>query len=826
MAARGTNMSLASELLQLIDEEEYIQTIPPFEEDDYLNKNEVCSLKKMTSSKLWVDNRKFVTRQNTPITSGLFEMIGSSVSKSASDTKAEACDYLLDPDNKNLRSVIKNSLKGMELSYSKWITKLSEVHPPCDSVVLYLLCKTFKRHAVVLTSSKIWSTFKAGNRTPLDMFVKADFVLLWLGDNRFAEVKPLRTATNTLGSLVEWQQLTDSIHVVHDKRQKEKKARKPRQPKQPRQPEQTLETDSPAVSTPRKGRKRESKVQIDYKSMHNEGLTARSPKQHKRLLRASGPSESRIESQRMITRELLQKQTIAKGYDTTAKIVGTCIKTEKLDDKSAVKLKIKTEMKQKPDEPEQNVQKRIKLEASEIHMVHRKNPADSNKTWRYIHPSGSPCGRRHCLRGNLRSDELPDLITTTTTTTDTAKTSSEPIVSTPPAADQSVGKTLGKESVFHTETTRTVSTPHSTDQAVGIREATVDVSTVSTTRTPTKEGIPSESTNTTTTTALSIELPQVLVSTPQTDPTAITTGGSVLPNVTRVHDKPTVDVTREADIQTAQTLLELHETLGLPENNLMDAYDNSEIMPVDAPQVPDYSDSYPLATLNDNDTDATVEYADENEPANKDTEYVTANPAPPNDGDQSPPGRFKMRHHGIRRHVSSPTTKPKKFHCIYCSTTTDSKRELNTHHRSRHGIMRCVDCDKTFPTPDSLQRHRYIHQQEHEHYKCEICDYITAFESDMQRHKIQHVDERMWDCTGSNCERSFKRKSDMISHAKTHTNEDQRCPAQGCDYSNKDPRNLKRHMKRHSNMKPLKCPMCPERFKHYQQLKRHKENHP
>ena len=151
---------------------------------------------------------------------------------------------------------------------------------------------------------------------------------------------------------------------------------------------------------------------------------------------------------------------------------------------------------------------------------------------------------------------------------------------------------------------------------------------------------------------------------------------------------------------------------------------------------------------------------------------------------------------------------------------------MNAHHRSSHGIMTCVDCDKTFPTPDALQRHRYIHQQNHEHFKCEICDYITAFESDMKRHKIQHVDEKMWDCTNSNCDRSFKRKSDMTSHAKTHTNDDQKCPAQGCDYSNKDPRNLKQHMKCHSNVKPLKCPMCQERFKHYQQLKRHKENHP
>ena len=825
MAARGTNISLASELMQLIDEEEYVQAIPTFRNDDYLNKNEVCSLKKMTSGKLWVDNRKFVTRQNTPIASGLFEMIGASVSKSASDTKAEVCDFLLDPDNKNLRSIIKSSLKDMDISYDKWIAKLSDMHPPCDSVVLYLLCKTYKRHAVVLTSSKIWSTFKAGNRTPLDMFVKADFVLLWLGDNRFAEIKPLKTVTNTLGSLVEWQQLTDSIHVIQDKRRTEKRARKPRQPQQPKSPPKTK---SPEVSTPRKGRKRQSKVQIDYKSMHNKGLIVKSPKQRKILPKASGPSESRIESQRMITRELLQKQTKAKGYETTAKIIGTCIKEEKKDSKPLIKIELKRECDSKQD-----ALKRIKIEASEIHMVHRTNPADSAKTWNYIHPSGSPCGRKHRLIGNLRADELPDLIPT-----DTTYRCAES-VSTPHSSNIAADDT-GKPTPPSTTKLLPVSTPPATVQQSEIDEPIAN-----------REDNEQNSAQDITQSELNVGTTTDRVSTPQTNPVDPTPGGStaldlhtqestvvnvptltrtVPPTVTRVQYESTLTTSQEAEIQTAKTLLELHETLDLPEDNLLAEYDNADIMPVNAPPLPDYSKDHPLPVSNDpNDTDATIEYSDENPKTGNDASDLPNLPDSHVDeehGEQSPPGKFNFRHHGIRRNLGSPKAKTKRFQCIYCPIITDSKREMNAHHRSSHGIMTCVDCGKTFPTPDALQRHRYIHQQNHEQFKCEICDYITAFESDMKRHKIQHVDEKMWDCTDPACDRSFKRKSDMISHAKTHDNDDQRCPAQGCNYSNKDPRNLKRHMKCHSNIKPLKCPVCPERFKHYQQLKRHKENHP
>ena len=55
--------SMASELLDMISVEEYISSIPAFPSTDYLNKNELGSLKKMISGKLWTDTRKFMSRQ-------------------------------------------------------------------------------------------------------------------------------------------------------------------------------------------------------------------------------------------------------------------------------------------------------------------------------------------------------------------------------------------------------------------------------------------------------------------------------------------------------------------------------------------------------------------------------------------------------------------------------------------------------------------------------------------------------------------------------------------------------------------------------------------
>ena len=41
-------------------------------------------------------------------------------------------------------------------------------------------------------------------------------------------------------------------------------------------------------------------------------------------------------------------------------------------------------------------------------MIKHKDPKDATKTWRHVHPSGSPCGRRYLLR-SLGPTELPDL---------------------------------------------------------------------------------------------------------------------------------------------------------------------------------------------------------------------------------------------------------------------------------------------------------------------------------------------------------------------------------------------------------------------------------
>ena len=159
----------------------------------------------------------------------------------------------------------------------------------------------------------------------------------------------------------------------------------------------------------------------------------------------------------------------------------------------------------------------------------------------------------------------------------------------------------------------------------------------------------------------------------------------------------------DTEIETANTLLSLGSL-----ENIDKIVDNEALLLVDKPRLNDFTKE--LATqerkeqpADDSDSDRTEAYSDNNQ---SDT--------PQTDEPRSPKGVFRSKHYRIKR--QSPTqTKTRHLHCIICDAIFGSKRELNKHHRTEHANVTCPDCRRTFPTPDTLSRHRYIHQTDHQH---------------------------------------------------------------------------------------------------------------
>ena len=302
--------SMASEFLDMISVEEYISSIPAFPSTDYLNKNELGSLKKMLSGKLWTDTRKFVSRQNAIVVNGLYALFGVTLGISAVNVRTEACDLLLDPDSKDIRRILRDSIGKTTKSYSTWIKCLSNDAYPCDEFGLFLLSYTYKRHVIVILANSLWCTFKTGCMSTLEKLCKSDHILVWLGDDCYAEVKPLHTERGH-NNFAEWQILAESIDHLDQRSTNPKRQRR-------------VAKSTASISTPtkrksmspippprtRSSNQRDRKVHIDYKQLHEDGvIEVKDRTNEKYLPRSSGPSKSRQESQRHIARNKSSPQT-------------------------------------------------------------------------------------------------------------------------------------------------------------------------------------------------------------------------------------------------------------------------------------------------------------------------------------------------------------------------------------------------------------------------------------------------------------------------------------------------------------------------------------
>ena len=102
-----------------------------------------------------------------------------------------------------------------------------------------------------------------------------------------------------------------------------------------------------------------------------------------------------------------------------------------------------------------------------------------------------------------------------------------------------------------------------------------------------------------------------------------------------------------------------------------------------------------------------------------------------------------------------------------------------------------------------MLKHKYKHYEVM--FECSICEKGFTFESQYTAHKMKHRKSPGHQCI--KCQKWFMRSSEP-----------------GCDYKNKDPRNVRAHARRHSDVPSFKCPKSDKAFKWCAQRKRHLDN--
>ena len=174
---------------------------------------------------------------------------------------------------------------------------------------------------------------------------------------------------------------------------------------------------------------------------------------------------------------------------------------------------------------------------------------------------------------------------------------------------------------------------------------------------------------------------------------------------------------------------------------------------------------------------------------------------------------FKTVEYKLKRKYS----KPRKFSCVKCVEKFESQKELNDHFRVAHLPVKCDLCQEHFDTPAVMLQHKYKHYDYM--YECKICDKGFQFESQKWEHMWVHQTQGDWVCFKPKWGKHFKRASELNAHLFSHNKVPQKC--EHCPYTNSDPRNLRAHMRKHSNVLPFKCSQCDKGFKWVQQHVRH-----
>ena len=144
-----------------------------------------------------------------------------------------------------------------------------------------------------------------------------------------------------------------------------------------------------------------------------------------------------------------------------------------------------------------------------------------------------------------------------------------------------------------------------------------------------------------------------------------------------------------------------------------------------------------------------------------------------------------------------------------CNQVFGMVKDLNQHHRDNHPPVKCDMCTKYFSCPNEMLKHKYKHYEIM--FECAVCEQGFTFESQYIAHKMKHCKSPGYQCI--KCKKWFMRSSELTAHLTIHGKEYTYCKEPGCDYKNKDPRNVRAHARRHSEVLSFKCPKCGKGFK-------------
>ncbi|XP_072260749.1 transcription factor IIIA isoform X2 [Pyxicephalus adspersus] len=187
----------------------------------------------------------------------------------------------------------------------------------------------------------------------------------------------------------------------------------------------------------------------------------------------------------------------------------------------------------------------------------------------------------------------------------------------------------------------------------------------------------------------------------------------------------------------------------------------------------------------------------------------------------------------MRKHYQRAHQTPSLLYVCYfadCGKSFKKHNQLKIHQyiHTNQQPFKCTHegCDKSFLSPSRLKRHEKVHAG----YPCQkdsTCPFVGKTWTEYMKHvAADHTEPSICDV----CNRTFKRKTHLKEHKKTHEVEIvvYRCPREGCDRTYTKKFGLQNHiLSFHEELRPFSCehPGCGKTFAMKQSLDRHANTH-
>lgn len=195
---------------------------------------------------------------------------------------------------------------------------------------------------------------------------------------------------------------------------------------------------------------------------------------------------------------------------------------------------------------------------------------------------------------------------------------------------------------------------------------------------------------------------------------------------------------------------------------------------------------------------------------------------------------MKRPHNNDNKQKTKPQEKAhKQYNCVECEKVFKTKFQLRIHSYVHSGQkpFNCDKCDKQFVTQSKLKSHL----KTHEGYACgrDGCDFVASKWTQLRKHiavvhkachecdlcnkkfnnnynlnlhkEIIHSETKHKIlCTFEGCDRSYARKSSLMTHIRSaHNGEQHKCTQEGCDKVFSYKKSLILHLDNHLKPKPV-----------------------